>query len=123
MRVYTLTVVAMLASTLAVIAFGRGQSDLAALSLIAVIAGFATNAGVVGLYALVASAFPTHLRATATGFVIGVGRGGSALAPALAGLLFKAGYGLPTVAALMALGSLLAALALFTARRQLRAAA
>lgn len=123
LRVYTLTIVAMLASTLAVIAFGRGQSDLAALSLIAAIAGFATNAGVVGLYALVASAFPTHLRATATGFVIGVGRGGSALAPALAGLLFKAGYGLPTVAALMALGSLLAALALFTARRQLRAAA
>jgi predicted MFS family arabinose efflux permease len=123
LRVYTLTMVAMLASTLAIVAFGRGQSDLTSLSLIAAIAGFATNAGVVGLYALVAAAFPTHLRATATGFVIGVGRGGSALAPALAGLLFKAGYGLATVAILMALGSLIAAFALFTIRARLRTAA
>ena len=123
LRVYTLTMVAMLASTLAIVAFGRGQSDLTSLSLVAAIAGFATNAGVVGLYALVAAAFPTHLRATATGFVIGVGRGGSALAPALAGLLFKAGYGLATVAILMALGSLIAAFALFTVRARLRTAA
>jgi predicted MFS family arabinose efflux permease len=123
LRVYTLTIVAMLASTLAIIAFGRANGDLFSLSLIAAVAGFATNAGVVGLYALVAAAFPTHLRATATGFVIGVGRGGSALAPALAGLLFKLGYGLSTVATLMALGSAVAAFALFTSRERLRPAA
>ena len=123
LRVYTLTIVAMLASTLAIIAFGRANGDLFSLSLIAAVAGFATNAGVVGLYALVAAAFPTHLRATATGFVIGVGRGGSALAPALAGLLFKLGYGLSTVATLMALGSAVAAFALFTSRGRLRPAA
>jgi len=121
LRVYALTIGAMLASTLAIIVFGRGQTDLASLSLVAAIAGFATNAGVVGLYALVASVFPTQLRATATGFVIGVGRGGSALAPALAGLLFKAGYGLPIVAALMAMGSLVGAISLFSVRRRLHA--
>ena len=107
-----LTVAAMVCSTLLVILFGRGQHDLATLSLVAAAAGFVTNAGVVGLYALVAQVFPTTLRATATGFVIGVGRGGSALAPALAGLLFATGYSLSVVAALMALGSLVAACAI-----------
>ena len=114
----SLTIAAMLTSTGLVIAFGQGQRDLTTLSLIAAVAGFATNAGVVGLYALVAQAFPTALRATATGFVIGVGRGGSALAPALAGLLFAAGYGLAVVAALMALGSLVAAFALLAIPRR-----
>ncbi|OYX17297.1 MAG: MFS transporter [Sphingomonadales bacterium 32-67-7] len=116
-RLLALTVVAMLLSTALVILFGQGQSDLAGLSMVAAAAGFATNAGVVGLYALIAQSFPTGVRATATGFVIGVGRGGSALAPALAGFLFAAGYGLPTVAILMGLGSIVAAGALLAMRR------
>jgi benzoate transport len=113
----SLTIAAMLLSTLLVFAFGQGQSDLGTLSMIAAFAGFATNAGVVGLYAVIAASFPTRVRATATGFVIGIGRGGSALAPALAGFLFAAGYGLSTVAALMALGSIVAAAALAGTRR------
>jgi benzoate transport len=117
-RLVSLTIAAMLLSTLLVIAFGQGQNDLGTLSAIAALTGFATNAGVVGLYALIAQTFPTGVRATATGFVIGVGRGGSALAPALAGFLFAAGYGLSAVAVLMALGSAVAALALFAMRRQ-----
>jgi benzoate transport len=119
-RVRTLTIAVMLISVVAVTIFGRGQSDLAALSFYAALAGFFTNAGIVGLYALVAQSFPTSLRATATGFVIGIGRGGSALAPALAGLLFTMGFGLQTVAILMALGSLIAAGALFALRLEAR---
>jgi len=115
-RLLGLTVGAMLLSTALVILFGRGQSDLTGLSLVAALAGFATNAGVVGLYALIAQSFPTGVRATATGFVIGIGRGGSALAPALAGFLFAAGYGLQSVAVLMGLGSILAAAALLALR-------
>lgn len=113
-----LTILAMTVSCAFVVAFGMGQPDLARLSMVAAAAGFVTNAGVVGLYALVATRFPVELRASATGFVIGVGRGGSALAPALAGLLFAAGYGLPIVALLMSLGSVLAALALFVGDRR-----
>lgn len=111
-RLLALTIFAMLLSTALVTVFGRAQTDLAALSTVAALAGFATNAGVVGLYALIAQTFPTGVRATATGFVIGVGRGGSALAPALAGFLFAAGHGLQAVAVLMALGSVIGALAL-----------
>lgn len=120
MRVYGLTIAAMLASTALVILFGRQTGSLGWLSSTAAIAGFATNAGVVGLYALVAASFPTRLRAGATGFVIGIGRGGSALAPALAGFLFAAGYGLSAVAVLMSLGSLIGTAALGLAGARLR---
>ena len=116
--VRSLTIAAMLVSCLLVVIFGMGQGDLARLSMVAAAAGFVTNAGVVGLYALVATGFPVALRASATGFVIGVGRGGSALAPALAGLLFALGYGLPVVALLMSLGSVLAAGALLIGKNQ-----
>ena len=51
-----------------------------------------------------------------TGFIIGVGRGGAALGPIVAGFLFARGAGLSTVAMLMALGSLLAAVALLALR-------
>ncbi|GGB31571.1 MFS transporter [Sphingomonas metalli] len=120
-RLLALTVGAMLLSTLLVAWFGQKWTDLGTLSLVAGIAGFCTNAGVVGLYALIARAFPTGVRATATGFVIGVGRGGSAAAPALAGALFAAGYALPGVAATMAAGSLVAAIALVALRKRIAA--
>src|SRR5262249_38696149 len=92
--------------------FGMGQSNLSELKLIVCICGFFTNAGIVGLYTLLALAYPTHLRATGTGVVIGAGRGGAALAPILAGYLFGQGYGLQTVSIIMGCGSLLGAVAL-----------
>jgi benzoate transport len=104
-----LTIGVLLASTVGVAMFGRAPADLQQLSLICGIAGFCTNSGIVGLYAIFAHVFPTHVRAFGTGFAIGVGRGGSVLAPIIAGFLFTAGYSLPTVALLLALGSLLAA--------------
>src|SRR5262249_57073784 len=73
---------------------------------------FCTNSAIVGLYAIIAQVFPTHVRAFGTGFAIGVGRGGSVLAPIIAGFLFTAGYSLPTVALMLALGSVLAAVML-----------
>jgi len=73
------------------------------------VCGFCINAGIVGLYAIIAQVFPTHIRASGTGFTIGVGRGGSVFAPIIAGFLFAAGYSLPTVALLLGLGSLCAA--------------
>jgi MFS family permease len=77
--------------------------------MICAAAGFCTNAAIVGMYAIIAQAFPTHVRASGTGFAIGIGRGGSVLAPIIAGFLFTAGYPLPTVSFMMALGSLVAA--------------
>jgi cyanate permease len=107
-----LVIGALVLSATMVTVFGRGQADLRQLALVAGVAGMCTNAAVVGLYTIFAQSFPTAVRAGGTGFVIGVGRGGAALGPIVAGLLFASGAGLATVAALMALGSVVAAAAL-----------
>ena len=108
----TLTIAVMLMSTVMVNVFGHSPQDLASLTLICACTGFFTNAAIVGLYAIFAQAYPTHLRAFGTGFAIGVGRGGSALAPVLAGYLFEAGYSVANVAATMSVAALLAAIVL-----------
>ena len=107
-----LTVVTLLGSFALVIWFGRGATDLTTLATMVAIVGLFTNGSIVGLYSLFAKVFPTQVRATGTGFAIGVGRAGAALAPALGGYLFQAGLDLQTVAIIMGTGSLLAAAAL-----------
>jgi MFS family permease len=113
-----LLIATMLASTAMIVVFGQGQADLSGLSMAAAAAGFCTNAGMVGLYALVAASYPTALRGGGTGFVIGIGRGGAALSPVVAGLLFQSGQGLAVTSAVMAAGSLLAAAALLVLPRR-----
>lgn len=108
-KVIPLTVGTLLLSSVMVTLFGRSPADLQQLAFYSFWAGFCTNAGIVGLYSIIAQAFPTQLRASGTGFAIGVGRGGSVIAPILAGLLFAAGYSLPTTAMVLALGSLFGA--------------
>jgi len=107
-----LTVVTLLGSSAMVVWFGRGPHDLVSLAATVAIAGMFINSAIGGYYLLFAKVFPTHVRATGTGFAIGVGRGGAVLAPILAGYLFQAGLAMPTVATLMAMGSLLSAAAL-----------
>jgi MFS family permease len=104
-----LTIVTMVLATVGVIIFGHSPANLDRLSLLCAGAGFFGNAGIVGMYAIFARAFPTHVRAFGTGWAIGVGRGGAALAPWVAGLLFKAGHPVPEVALVMAMGSVIAA--------------
>lgn len=96
-------------SAVGVTFFGRSEPNLQSLSMMAALAGFAGNAGISGLYSIVAIAFPTHVRATGTGFVIGVGRGGAVLSPMIAGYLLQAGTSLENVGMIMSIGSLLAA--------------
>jgi len=107
-----LTIITLVGSSAMVVWFGRGSPDLAALSSTVAIAGLFINSAIAGYYLLFARVFPTHVRATGTGFAIGVGRGGAVLAPILAGYLFQAGFGLQAVATMMAMGSLLSAAAL-----------
>jgi benzoate transport len=107
-----LTMAALVMSTVMLAIFGRGQSNLADLSIVCAVAGFCTNAGVVGLYGILAQAFPTYVRATGTGFAIGTGRAGAMLSPIIAGYLFHGGFSLEFVAVSMGAGSLAAAAAL-----------
>lgn len=107
---------AMIGGAVAVAAFGQGLHTLAALSSVACVAGFFTNGATAGLYAVFAQSFPARLRAGGTGLVIGIGRGGAALGPIVAGLLFSTGWPLSWVAPAMAIGSLVGAGALFSLR-------
>jgi benzoate transport len=107
-----LTIAALVTSTLMLAVFGRGQPNLADLSIVCAVAGFCTNAAVVGLYGILAQAFPTYVRATGTGFAIGTGRAGAMLSPIIAGYLFHAGFSLEFVSVSMGAGSLAAAAAL-----------
>jgi len=104
-----LTICMMLLGAFAVSLFGRSAHELPELSWLAAFALFCTNAGIVGMYAIFAHVFPTHVRSSGTGFAIGVGRGGSVLGPPLAGFLFDRHYGLPAVSMVLALGTLIAA--------------
>lgn len=104
-----LTIGIMVLNALAIAIFGRTPADLSTLTILAVIVGFFGNAAVSGMYSIAAYAFPTHVRATGTGFMIGMGRAGGVLSPWLVGYLMERGATLPTVGLIMGAGSLLAA--------------
>jgi MFS family permease len=110
------TSVVLVGSTVMILVFGRGYSDLATLSMVCAVAGFFTNGAINGLYAIFAQVFPSHMRASGTGFAIGTGRGGSVLAPIVAGFLFQAGHDLAFVSTIMAFGSLLALICIWGLR-------
>ncbi len=115
-----LTIGILILTSAAVALFGQSKPDLAQLSILAALVGFFANAGVSGIYTLAALVFPTQLRATGTGVVIGVGRAGSIISPWLAGILMQKGVDngdalsdvLAHVALIMGLCSVIAALSL-----------
>lgn len=107
-----LVLVALVGMALATAAFGFAGGDLTLLRLSAAGVGVFLYAGMVGLYALIARTFAAQQRATGTGFVIGVGRVGSALAPAAAGLLFSLGLGRGAVSVAMGAMAMLSAVLL-----------
>jgi MFS family permease len=112
------TVGALLGASAMIVLFGRGAGSLGALAAVVCVAGVFGNSAIAGLYLLFATVFPTHVRATGTGFAIGVGRGAGALAPVIAGYLFQSGLGLQAVAATMAVGSLASAAAVVMLRER-----
>ena len=111
-RLRPLIITALIGSIVMINVFGMGQVNLTSLAIVAGITGFFTNAAVVGLYAMLAQSYPTHLRAGGTGFVIGMGRAGAVLGPIIAGFLFEGEFSLTAVSFVMALGSLVAIFAL-----------
>lgn len=112
----SLVLLAMVGLGLATALFGLAPAQLALLRLSGGAAGF--FASMIGLYSVLSRSFPTHARATGTGFIMGISRLGSALAPYVAGLLFSGGLGRGGVSILMGLPAVLGAalLASFTVR-------
>jgi len=108
------TIAMLLIGSVAVAAFGIGKGSLEGWRLATFVAGFFTNAAIVGFYSAFARGFPAYARATGTGLVLGIGRFGAAGSPILAGILFAwlGNNQLLAVSVIMALGSIAAALLL-----------
>ena len=102
------TVIALAGAFVMLNVFGRAPEDVALLGWIAGATAFFSNAAAVGFYALLAMAFPPHVRATGTGFGIGFGRAGAAMGPALAGILFARGLDVGVVSLIISMGSAIA---------------
>lgn len=109
-----LLIFTMVAGAVAMVWFGNAPRELATMKLAGFIADFFINAGIVGLYSVMALAYPTALRATGTGFAIGFGRGGGVLGPIIGGALLQSGFAPSAVGTVMGLGTLLAAIVLAT---------
>ena len=112
LNLWMLTFATLVGSVAAVTYFGLGHNTIPALSIAAAVAGFFTNAVIVALYAIFAVVYPPKSRAGGTGFVIGIGRGGAALAPIVGGALLGTGMGLSIVSMIIATGSLVALVSL-----------
>lgn len=112
-KLQNLMIAVLITSFTGVSAFGMEHDSLQTLAIVSAITGFFINAGVVGLYAYMAQVFPSNIRASGTGIVIGFGRGGAALSPILAGYLFTAGFSLQAVSIFMGAGALVAAIFIF----------
>ncbi|MEI9852354.1 MAG: MFS transporter [Sphingomonas sp.] len=108
------TLAMLCAAALATGAFGLGSETLIGWYVAVFLTGFTTNSAIVGCYSAFARGFPTHVRATGTGFIIGVGRIGAVGSPVMAGILFQAlgGYqsGLLVTSFIMGAGSIIGAL-------------
>ena len=107
-----LTAGAMIGLALAIAAFIFTPASLPLLVMSAGVLGLFLFSGMSGFYATLTSAFDTATLATGAGFVIGIGRVGSAFGPVLAGWLFAAGLSREEVSLAFAAGAALAGLLL-----------
>ncbi|WP_374200383.1 MFS transporter [Arthrobacter sp. M4] len=95
--------------------------DVVVVYLMLVLAGIGTHGTQCLIIAAVASHFPGHLRGTALGWALGVGRIGAVAAPQLGGLLLAAGLGVNSNFIAFAAAAALAALLLGTIAVRVRA--
>lgn len=84
------------------------------------ITGFFTHGAMIGLYSTVPSLFPVDLRATGTGWAIGISRLGAVAGPIAAGYLLKWGLSEQQLFYVFSPFAVLAALIVFLLYRHMR---
>ena len=97
------------AFALLTVAFSMAEPDLDVLRMLGAALGFFLFGGMCALHSIVSRSFPDHIRASGAGFVMGIGRAGSALVPVVTGLMFSLGVGRESIAFALAGGVLAAA--------------
>ena len=98
--------------------FGQAAPVFWVLAATAAGAAFFIQAGTAGVYPLMARYFPTAVRASGTGMVLGLGRGGAVAGPVLAGYLLQAELPLSQVTMIISIGSIIAAASVFLLGRR-----
>jgi len=91
-RLRRLVAAFMLSGAVVMTIFGQLDTQLSAMLVTAFALGFCLAGAMIGLYAIVADAYPAAVRSTGTGWAIGVGRLGAVSGPYVAGLLIAAGW-------------------------------
>ncbi|GGC12992.1 MFS transporter [Novosphingobium endophyticum] len=95
---------------------GMVAVSFAALAGIAFVLGFTVGGASAGVMAIIATSYPTAIRATGLGWAIGIARIGSAVGPVAAGVLLQWGASAAEIFALLALPCAVAAFALLRLR-------
>lgn len=88
----TLALPAIILTAIGVSAFGHVGSSLTLLTVVMIMATFCNQATNTLLIMIFIESFPASIRAGRLGIVMGVGRGGAALSPIIAGTLLNQGY-------------------------------
>jgi len=96
-----------------VLLIGTTGTSILALVLTVFGAGFCVVGGQIGANALTANSYPTAIRSTGVGWALGVGRIGSIVGPAIAGLLLSLRWPTREIFLVAAIPVLVAALASF----------
>jgi AAHS family 4-hydroxybenzoate transporter-like MFS transporter len=109
--------VAGVAAFVALTVLGLGHRAPAVLVGGLFVAGGCIMGGMPGLYAVIGSVFPTTIRSTGAGVVLGVGRIGSVLGPAAGGVLLSLGWSVPAILVVVGLPGLVWAAAMWWMRR------
>lgn len=97
---------------LSIAIFGQLPADIGTLRWAAAVAGLFLYGCAIASYAILARTFTTRMRATGTGFVVGVARIASTIAPLAGGYLFALGWDRGAVTLAMATAAFVAALLL-----------
>jgi AAHS family 3-hydroxyphenylpropionic acid transporter len=85
------TVVAFVASIVAILALAVAPADLTLLIIAGAAVGATISSSQMVLYSIAPDCYPTMVRGTGVGAAVAIGRVGSALGPLLAGLLIRSG--------------------------------
>jgi MFS transporter, AAHS family, 4-hydroxybenzoate transporter len=101
------------AAALALTALGMGHRHVVLLVPALFLTGACIMGAMPGLYAVIASVYPTPIRSTGAGVVLGTGRIGSVLGPAAGGWLLALKWSVPAIFLIVAIPGLLWAAAMW----------
>lgn len=108
-RFQTLTTLTCVLATVMTSVIGFLLGNVTTLVVGLVLIGFFINAGIAGFYTGMAVSFPAHLRATGSGFTLGIGRFGAMVGPFVGGMLLDSGFEFGRVYLLVGLTMLVSA--------------